>query len=268
LAKIISTADLIFDSVNRNLETLLDAWAKELEAADKAFRERAKQLNEKKAQDAAIAKREAFQDLRDAAQASALFHYVSGALNAAEANDSLSISIPAGVQVASTHLSGPSIAALADLISDLSDELAVSGEDDPSQAQQSALWAIAHGYAPHGNDLAEVINQVESGHPWANRFSELATEQTSLPRHQAAPAKLRAFTAHKEINLLQEQVQNIKAFGPENLAQILSTTKSSATKNALQSTLPRRGMMSTTQTKMDNKQFHQMLSKLFADKKS
>jgi hypothetical protein len=267
MAKIFSAADIIRDSVNQNMQSLLDAWNKELEEAFKALKERAKELNETRGEEAATARRDAYQDAAANADAARLLHYVTGALNTAHSNDSVAIVIPAGVQVASTHLAGPSIGALVDAISELSDELAVAGEDQLPHHQKSAVWALAHGYAPHGNDLAGIIKSHDEDHPWSQRFAQLAKEQLSLPNQSAAPAQLRGHIAHKEIGLLKEYVNHLHAFGAKNLATLLTQSDSKSIASALKPKLPRRGE-SARQSSMKPAEFHRMLNGLFRSKKN
>lgn len=263
MSRIASPADLIFDSVSRNLTALFEAWSEELKAAEEAFREHAKELNQEKAEAAAEAAREIYHHAGEAAEAASLLHYITGAINVAKSNDSASIVIPSTVQVASCHLSGPMMSALSDLVSDLGDEIESTDEVPLDKAQKSATWALAHGYVPHANDLADMIKAVDLDHPWAQRFAQLAAEQSALQKPIKAPPKLKALIAKQELGLLQEQVQNLQAFGAKNLGTLLLSANPKEVQSVLQSTLPKRSG-SKTRTKMNPKQFNQMLNRLFS----
>ena len=266
MAKVFSAADIIQDSVNKNMESLLSAWDREIEAAEKALRERTKTLNELRGQEAQEAREKAYAQATAAADAGRLLHFVTGALNSAESNDQVSLSIPSGVQVASVHLGGPSIANLMDMIGDLSEELAVVGEDQVSQSQQSALWALAHGYVPHASDLAQIIHAEEKGHPWAQRFADISKDLGALNHEATAPAQLKAHHAHQEIAVLREYVSNLQAFGAKNLAGLVAKSQHPATETILSSKLPPRGQ-SMAKSSMKPAQFHRMLNELFGLKK-
>lgn len=266
MAKIFSAADIIQDSVNKNMETLLAAWHREIQDAAEALRERTKEINEVRGHEAQEAREKAYEQATANADAGRLLHFVTGALNLAESNDQASISIPSGVQVASVHLSGPSIANLMDMIGDLSEELAVAGEDQSSQSQQSALWALAHGYVPHASDLAQILKAEDKDPAWANRFTEFSQELKDLPREQTAPPQLKARQAHREVAVLKEYVANLQAFGGKNLATLVGKPQALSAEATLSSKIPPRSQ-TASKSSMNPAQFHRMLNELFSAKK-
>lgn len=209
---------MIQESVSKNMERLLDSWDKEIEAAEKASRERAKQVNAEKSAEAQQAARENFQENLLQAEASRLLHYVTGALNHAEANESISVSIPSGVQVASQAVVAPQVGELLEAISDLRAEVFDNDHLDVSQAQYSALWAAANGFAPHPQDIATLLRSHPDCEAWAQRFDDFSVRLESSQKKEKQPTQLQGHLAHREIDTLRSHVQHLQALGPKNLS--------------------------------------------------
>jgi|GEM_PF-5393113 len=217
------SAWMIQDSVSKNMERLLDAWDKEIEAAEKASRERAKQIHAEKSKEAQQAARRNDQETLIDAEASRLLHYVTGALNHAEANESISITIPNGVQVASQAIVAPQVGELLEAIGDLKAEINDNDDQIIDRAQYSALWAAAHGFAPHPNDIADLIRAHPEGEAWAKRFVDFSQNLKAAQRTENQPGQLQGYLAHKEIDTLRSHVQHLQALGPKTLSGLIST---------------------------------------------
>ena len=217
------SAWMIQDSVSKNMERLLDAWDKELEAAEKASRERAKQIHAEKSKEAQQTARENYQENLIDAEASRLLHYVTGALNHAEANESISITIPSGVQVASQAIVAPQVGELLEAIGDLRAEINDNDDQIINRAQYSAVWATAHGFAPHPRDIADLVGAYPKGEAWAQRFAELSQNLQTAQQTDKQPGQLQGYLAHKEIDTLRSHVQHLQALGPKTLSKLIST---------------------------------------------
>lgn len=238
------TAWMIQDSVSKNMQHLLNSWDKEIEAAEKASRERAKQINAEKSQEAQQAARENYQENLVQAETSRLLHYVTGALNHAEANESISVSIPSGVQVASQAIVAPQVGELLEAISDLRAEVNDNDDLGVSQEQYSALWAAAHGFAPHPQDIAALLRSHPQSEAWAQKFDKLSDALASSKPAEKQPGQLQGYLAHREVDTLRAHVQQLQLLGSKNLTGLLCAKPT----DSFQLRLPSTNVVST-QTK-------------------
>ncbi|MEE2903944.1 MAG: hypothetical protein VYC39_16575 [Myxococcota bacterium] len=222
------SAWMIQESVSKNMERLLDAWNKELEAAEKTSRELAKQIHAEKSKEAQQTARENYQENLVDAEASRLLHYVNGALNHAEANESISITIPSGVQVASQAIVATQVGELLEAIGDLRAEINDNDDQIINRAQYSAVWATAHGFVPHPRDIADLVRAYPQGEAWAQRFAEFSQNLKTAQHTENQPGRLQGYLAHKEIDTLRSHVQHLQALGTKALSKLISTKPSTA----------------------------------------
>ena len=186
---------IVYEAQQKNIERMLDAWDKEIEAAIEA------QIAEQKKR----AKLEA--------QAAA----VEGQLQAliAQAQAGHIVTIPSGIQVASSAIIcsvGDELAALSDILEDLRDV-------DP--ALRSAAWAMGNGFMPHPADLAAVMFKNEVDSAWAEAFAGLGHELKALDTQPTAIPRLAADNGAQRLDVLKRQQDLQRNYGGSRLAQVV-----------------------------------------------
>lgn len=187
----------IYEQQQASMRRMLEAWDQELEAQAEAFR---KAEIVRAAQDAVAA-----QDAR------ALEVYLAGLVAQAKAGHDVSVSIPAGIRVASDIAMAPSAAELEALLDAVDDAEAAFTLD----AQRSSAWALGHGFMPHPGDLGELMRVGHVDAPWAERLHDLAAmlDRSAARPHQ--PLQLALHQAQDRVVALKDQVSVMKAYGAD-----------------------------------------------------
>lgn len=198
---------MIYEAQQESMRKMLEAWDRELAAQAEAFRE--------------AAKKHAAQEAVQALDAAALEVYLSGLVNQAKAGADVSVSIPAGVRVASDIASAPSGAELTSLLDHIEDSEAAH-----AAAQRSAAWALGHGLMPHPGDLRDLMKAGEIDAPFAARLGGLAETLSKLDERPTGHPKLGVLAAHERVSTLRDQVHVMKAYGSDRtLALVKDPTK-------------------------------------------
>lgn len=190
----------------RSMQLLLEGWQREIEAHEKTLLEARRKLAEKQAEDAAIA--------------SSVAAYLQGLVEQARSGDDVT-AIPLDVRVASASISAPSASALNALISE------VQSADDPvaAKAQQSAAWAVSHGFVPHPGDLSTILRSTGVDEAWAQRFEHNAAQLDRLEPSTRIP-QLQVIHAAARLELVRDTVRLLDGYTPERTVRMIGNPQS------------------------------------------
>lgn len=184
---------LVYEAQQKNIERMLDAWDKEIDAAIEA-------------QIAAAKKR-----AKAEAQAAAIEGQLQGLIAQAQAGHI--VTIPSGIQVASSSISvsvGDELAVLHDVLEDLLDA--------PPELR-SAAWSMTNGFLPHPADLASVLFKNELDSAWAEAFAGLGHELKNIDAKPSAIPQLAAQNGALRLGVLKQQQDLMRNYGGVRLAQ-------------------------------------------------
>lgn len=192
----------LYQAQQASMQRMLEAWDRELDAQAEAFRE--------------AAKKQAAKDAIAAQNAAALEVYLEGLVAQAKAGADVSVTIPAGIRVASQIANAPSAAELEALLDEIDDS-----EASFASAQRSAAWALGHGLMPHPGDLSSLMRAGRVDAPFAERLEGLAGQLERLDATPTKHPKLAVLAAHDRLFALQDQVGVMKAYGPERTLDLV-----------------------------------------------
>jgi hypothetical protein len=192
----------IYEQQQASMRRMLEAWDKELEAQAEAF---------KKAQIIRAA-----QDAVAAQDARALEVYLAGLVAQAKAGHDVSVSIPAGVRVASDVAVAPAAAELEALLHQIDDS-----EAEYTRAQRSSAWALGHGFMPHPGDLSDLMRGGRVDAPWAQRLADLGAALDAVAPRPHQPLQLSLHQAQDRMVALKDQVSVLRAYGPERTLNLV-----------------------------------------------
>lgn len=184
----------LHESQERSLRALLEAWAKEIEES------RLHLIEQNKKNQLLLAE--------EAAETAAAERRLLGLMLQAEGGADVSVSVPAGVRVASSVLMGPTMAELSTMLRE-SEE--IDGAKSP--AQRSAGWAMSHALLPHPSDLADIMLAHGIDRSWAVRFGEVGASLDALDRAPRSHPQLAARTGAQRLDTLADEVALIAAYG-------------------------------------------------------
>lgn len=215
--------DMVQDAISQNMDRLIQAWDKEIDAAFEALRQKAAQMEVTKRLENDQARRRLSQEAADSALSSSVASYLEGLAVQAQANDASAVCVPTGFLAASTMICGPALAGLADLIDDIQGEVNEGSSDSPIVvARQSAAWALGEGLPPHGRDLSAILDHFGLDAAWSERFSALATRLDDAQLKNPGHGQLKGVVGHERINLLREHIKTLDAFGGPRLIGLVS----------------------------------------------
>lgn len=237
------------------IDTLLDAWAKEIERGTERLKEEAKEIARLKDQQAIEAGREQARIAQETQNANAYAAYLSGLAITAQDNDS--VTVPTGFRVASGVVSGPPIA---ELIADVSAEIQDGDDTHDLRARQSIQFALGHGLMPHPSDLSEVLEARGIDADWAAKFQDLGQALDALDTNAFKNAQLKGVVGHNRIDVLSQHVKLLAAYSPDRILTI--TTKPDALKATPAPTLP--SLQAPRGGKMEPAAFSKMMDGLFS----
>jgi hypothetical protein len=256
--------DVARSAASRNVDQLLKAWDLEIQAAFEKLRKKGAELDQQKRAENAEQRRLLAQEAADRALGEAVGNYLEGLANQARSNDSSAVTVPSGYRAASLVLSGPPIADIHALIGNILEDIVDGRSDSPSRAQQSAAWALGQGLSPHPGDLAAILDGAGADQAWSSHFREIGAALERVDAARFKHAQLQGFTGHERINLLQEHVSALKAYGSDRLVDLVTRpasltggTRAPADPPATQA---QRGGMS-------GNEFNRMLDDLFGRKR-
>ncbi len=225
MARLYSGADMARDlqrqAQNESMRHLLTAWDKEIEAAFEHLRQQAAEQAQVQKAEASEARRKRSLEAQDRALAAAVSSYLQQAANVAEDGGLPTLSIPTGYRAASLVLAGPAVGEINALLSDIQHELKDRGDDPALSAQASATWALGAGLAPHPADLATILGAAQIDPSYGERFEDLARQLASLEGPQPKHGQLKGFAGHQKIDVLQDHVKVMGAFGAPRLINVL-----------------------------------------------
>lgn len=211
----------LHDSQQASMQRMLEAWDKELDAAAEAFRQ--------------SQERHAAQQAVQALDAAALEVYLRGLIAQAQGGSDVSVTIPSGIRVASDLALGPAAAELSELV----DQIDQTEANVAAQQQRSAAWALGAGLMPHPGDLSDLMRTVGVDAPFSDRLADLAK---ALDRPGGGPVQLQLHAAHDRLFALKDQVQVLRAYGPDrtlNLVRNPAQLSGTQAKTALPAPLDR-----------------------------
>ncbi len=188
-----SAMQLVYEAQQKNIERMLDAWDKEIDAAIEA-------------QIAASKKR-----AKAEAQAAAIEGQLQGLIAQAQAGHI--VTIPTGIQVASSAISvsvGDELAALHDVLEDL--------VDAPPEVR-SAAWSMTNGFLPHPSDLAVILFKNELDSAWAQAFGNLGHSLNLIDDRSSAHPQLAAQNGLHRLAELKVHQDLMRNYGGTRLAQ-------------------------------------------------
>ena len=192
-----------------------DVFVRKQEALDQA-RQRAK--------DAKV-HGESAQRAADQALGHSVSSYLQGLVAQAESNDASAVTIPTGIRVASTTISGPPLGEIEALIADVQGEVREGKSDSPTQrARQSAAWALGHGLMPHPGDIARLLGG-QGNKGWAKQFGETGRKLDRFAEAGVGNAHLRALNAGERLDVMDGYCSLLAQYGADRLMDLVSGKK-------------------------------------------
>lgn len=240
---------------------LLEAWDREIEAQAQAARvanarHAVKTAAKNRTQQrwaTAEAKADHFEQREDRAAliGASIEGQLHGLVARALTGQDVSSAIPSGsVRVAST-VGTTSNAEIAALVAQ------ARSADDP--VRNSAAWAVGHGFMPHPEDLAELLDRGVRDPSWAEGFRGLGP---ALDATREGPTSLRVQRAHAHLDLLTQHRRGLVALGPKALLGLIVTPERPLTTAQPRFPTPAEGGARMGQAALDA-----VLDKLFFEKK-
>jgi len=239
------SARLLYQAQQDSMRKMLEAWDRELEAQAEAFRE--------------AAKKKAAADNAQALDAAALEVYLEGLISQAKAGADVSVSIPAGIRVASSIATAPSVAELESLLDGIDDAEA----QHALASQRSAAWALGHGFMPHPGDLSDLMRAGQVDAPFAERLTDIAGQLSKLEGPAVRHPKLELLAAHDRVFALKDQVSVMKAYGSDRTLALVKDPR--ALGKSLERPVP--GAVTGRGPKMGHEALGRVLDGLFSAKK-
>jgi hypothetical protein len=189
--------DALYEAQQRSMQRLLEAWDQEIQAQAKAFEEAKKKQSAERA--------------LNALQEAAADAYLQGQIAQALAGYDVTISAPEGVRFASDL-----VQVATDLETQHLFDRATKIDPDLPVDQRSVLWALGHGFVPHPEDLATLMDRQKVDGDWSKLLHGLASKldtigDRGLPQLQTG-----------KLDVLQSVVGVLKAY-PSDRLLILAT---------------------------------------------
>lgn len=170
----------------------------------------------------------AAQHAADEALGQAVGTHLQGIAVQAEANDVSAISIPTGMQVASTTIKGPVQAELSALLATAQAAVVEGRDDNTNSARQSALWAMGKGFLPHPADISQLMKAAGADQSIASTFGGLADALVSLDREPYRDPRLNALAGSQRLDLMESYCALLGAYGPGPLLDLVTNLEARA----------------------------------------
>jgi hypothetical protein len=211
-----------WESISQNVDSLLKAWAKQIEEASKEFEVFLKKSYFEQTEKRAEEQRAYERGLDEIAQAQSAALALDGLLGLSRSNDGVTVSIPSGFRAA-TSAPIPGADAIVAAINSILQE---GAQDDPNvpdlTGQASARWALGAGLLPHPADLSQVMQGLKLDPLFADQLGQLGDKLTAIDGKRDKFHQLQASNGLERLDVLSTYSALLGAYGADRLVGLVT----------------------------------------------